>query len=134
MSKNSKFTSLADLAALTGRPAPEPAQEPTASSNLVYSTASGRISHDDKPQRVIADGKTVRVQREKNGRGGKMVTVVRGLPLNDDQLSQLLRELKGRLGGGGTVKEGNLELQGDHRDKLVALLNERGYPAKAAGG
>ena len=83
---------------------------------------------------AIPDGKAVRVMREKNGRGGKVVTVVRGLPLADEALATLLKELKGKLGGGGTVKEGDLELQGDHRDRLVALLNERGFKAKAAGG
>lgn len=134
MSKNIKLGSLADLAALTGKPAPIPTASAPASADLVYSTASGRIEAPTATERTIPDGKAVRVMREKNGRGGKVVTVVRGLPLADEALAALLKELKGRLGGGGTVKEGELELQGDHRDRLVALLNERGFKAKAAGG
>lgn len=134
MSKNIKLGSLAELAALTGKPAPQPATSAPAGADLVYSTASGRIDAPAAAARAIPDGKAVRVMREKNGRGGKVVTVVRGLPLADEALAALLKELKGKLGGGGTVKEGDLELQGDHRDRLVALLNERGFKAKAAGG
>lgn len=134
MSKNIKLGSLADLAALTGKPAPTPTSSTPAGADLVYSTASGRIEAPAAVARAIPDGKAVRVMREKNGRGGKVVTVVRGLPLTDEALATLLKELKGKLGGGGTVKEGDLELQGDHRDRLVALLNERGFKAKAAGG
>lgn len=134
MSKNIKLGSLAELAALTGKPAPEPTASAPSGADLVYSTASGRIEAPAPAARTIPDGKAVRVMREKNGRGGKVVTVVRGLPLADEALATLLKELKGKLGGGGTVKEGDLELQGDHRDRLVALLNERGFKAKAAGG
>lgn len=130
---NNKLTSFADLAALTGAAPVAVAPRPT-SADLVYATGIGRIDPPPAVARPLADGKSVRVQREKQGRGGKVVTVVRGLPLDDAALALLLKELKGRLGGGGCVKEGQLELQGDHRDRLVALLNERGFAAKASGG
>ena len=130
---NNKLTSFADLAALTGAK-PVIAEPRPVAADLVYATGIGRIEPQLAAARPIADGKSVRVQREKQGRGGKVVTVVRGLPLDDAALALLLKELKGKLGGGGCVKEGQLELQGDHRDRLVALLNERGFAAKASGG
>lgn len=74
-----------------------------------------------------------RVQRERRA-GGKTVTVVRGLDPAATDLAALLKELKTALGAGGTVKEDRIELQGDHRDRVVAILREKGYPAKAAGG
>ena len=135
---NKKLGSFAELAALTGTPAaaisPATAAQRPLSADLVYATDVGRIAAPAATTRPIADGKCVRVQREKQGRGGKVVTVVRGLPLDDAALAQLLKELKSKLGGGGCVKEGQLELQGDHRERLVLLLNERGYAAKASGG
>lgn len=74
-----------------------------------------------------------RVRREK--RRGKLVTVVAGLDPKASDAAALLKELRSALGCGGTLTdEHELELQGDHRDKLVALLIARGYPAKAAGG
>jgi translation initiation factor 1 len=72
------------------------------------------------------------VRREK--RRGKMVTVVAGLDAKAADLPGLLKELRAKFGTGGTIAEGELELQGDHRDKVVALLVERGFKAKAAGG
>ncbi len=73
-----------------------------------------------------------RVRREK--RRGKVVTVIAGLDPKASDLTGLLKELRTKFGTGGTIAEGELELQGDHRDKVVALLVERGYPAKPAGG
>lgn len=131
---NKKLNSFADLAALTGAEPVAVTPRPASGSDLVYATGIGRIDAPPAAARAIADGKSVRVQREKQGRGGKVVTVVRGLPLDDGALALLLKELKGKLGGGGCVKEGQLELQGDHRERLVALLNERGFAAKASGG
>lgn len=74
-----------------------------------------------------------RVRREK--RRGKMTTVIAGLDLKQNALKELLQELKPKLGAGGTVNDDNeIEIQGDHRDKLVELLKSRGYQVKAAGG
>jgi len=72
----------------------------------------------------------VRVGRETKGRKGKGVTVITGLPLDDEGLRRLARELKQRCGTGGTVKNGVIEIQGDHRDMLVEELAKRGYKPK----
>ncbi len=76
----------------------------------------------------------VRVGRQTQGRKGKGVTVITGLPLAEAALLDLARELKQRCGTGGTVKDGVIEIQGDHRDTLVEELTRRGYAAKRSGG
>jgi translation initiation factor 1 len=76
----------------------------------------------------------VRVGRETKGRKGKGVTVVSGLPLTGDELQDLATRLKKRCGSGGTVHEGVIEIQGDHRDALVAELAKLGYLARRSGG
>jgi translation initiation factor 1 len=76
----------------------------------------------------------VRVGRETAGRRGKGVTIVADLPLNQEGLAELAAKLKTRLGTGGTVKDGRIEIQGDHRDRIVAELEALGYRAKRAGG
>ncbi len=81
-----------------------------------------------------ASGGAVRVVRQTAGRNGKAASVITGLPLNDEQLAQLAAELKRRCGSGGGVKDGNIEIQGEHRDTLVAELIKRGFAAKRAGG
>ena len=76
----------------------------------------------------------VRVSRQTQGRGGKAVTLITGLPLGAEALATLAGELKRRCGSGGTVREGAIEIQGEHRDTLVAELQRRGYAAKRSGG
>lgn len=76
----------------------------------------------------------VRVGREVAGRGGKGVTVVTGLVLPPAELEALAGELKRSCGAGGAVRNGRIEIQGEHRDRLVAELVRRGYPARRAGG
>jgi translation initiation factor 1 len=76
----------------------------------------------------------VRVARQVAGRGGKIVSVISGLPLNDAQLAALATELKRRCGSGGGVQAGNIEIQGEHRELLVAELIKRGFGAKRSGG
>ena len=72
--------------------------------------------------------------RSTAGRGGKAVSVITGLPLDEAALEALAKLLKQACGTGGTVKDGNIEIQGEHRDRLVAELVKRGFPAKKAGG
>jgi len=79
-------------------------------------------------------GAVVRVERQTKGRRGRGVTAVTGLPLSQPDLARLAKELKRRCGSGGTVKDGVIEVQGDHRDTLVAELERRGYTVKRAGG
>ena len=76
----------------------------------------------------------VRVGRQTKGRKGSGVTVITGLPLSAAELSELAGDLKRRCGSGGTVRDGTIEIQGDHRDLLVAELGARGWPAKRSGG
>lgn len=113
-------------------------------SRLVYSTESGRICPDcsrpvagcvcRKGSGVPTGDGIVRVRRETKGRGGKTVTVVTGIPLDETGIKALAGELKRRCGSGGTVTGGAVEIQGDHRELLLAELTRRGYRVKLAGG
>jgi translation initiation factor 1 len=76
----------------------------------------------------------IRVSRETAGRGGKGVTVITGLPLNADQLAELAGQLKRCCGAGGAARSGRIEIQGEHRDRIVAELARLGYDAMRAGG
>jgi translation initiation factor 1 len=115
-----------------------------AEGGLVYSTDSGRMCPGCRQpvtacQCVTSAGPKntdgiVRVSRETQGRKGKGVTVIRGLPLNIDALDKTARELKAACGSGGTVKDGVIEIQGDHRDRVVLFLQAAGWTVKRAGG
>ncbi len=83
--------------------------------------------------RPAGDG-VVRVLRQTQGRRGKGVTLVTGVPLDSERLMTLAAELKKRCGSGGTVRDGVIEIQGDHRDLLVGLLAQHGWTVKRAGG
>jgi translation initiation factor 1 len=76
----------------------------------------------------------IRVAREVAGRGGKGVTVITGLPLKSDELEALATQLKRSCGAGGAVRGDKIEIQGEHRDRLLAELIKLGYDAKRAGG
>ena len=82
---------------------------------------------------VAGDG-SVRVSRQSKGRGGKTVTLVKGLALDAAALAALAKQLRTACGAGGTVKDGVLEVQGDHCDTILAALKKHGYNAKQAGG
>lgn len=114
-----------------------------ANAGLVYSTEAGRMCPGCR-QPVAAcicnakpipkgDG-VVRVSRETKGRGGKAVTLVKGLALDDAALQAMGKQLKAACGSGGTVKDGVIEVQGDHCDKVVAQLKQQGLTVKRAGG
>lgn len=117
-----------------------------ATGGLVYSTEAGRMcpacrqpvarcacKRAGTPATPAGDG-VVRVSRETKGRGGKAVTLVRGVALDADALAELGKQLKAACGSGGTVKDGVIEVQGDHCDKVMALLKTRGHVVKRAGG
>ncbi|MDB5956045.1 translation initiation factor Sui1 [Ramlibacter sp.] len=117
--------------------------KPRSSGGLVYSTDHGRmcpacrhpLAHCTCRQAAAPEGDgIVRVQRETKGRGGKAVTVVRGAPVDAAGLLKLGQELKAACGSGGTVKDGNIEVQGEHVEKVVALLQQRGWQVKRSGG
>ncbi|HPH97928.1 MAG TPA: translation initiation factor Sui1 [Anaerolineaceae bacterium] len=110
----------------------------------VYSTESGRICPQcGRPQadctckkqaaRPQGDG-IARIFRDAKGRKGKTVTLITGLPLDEEALRKLLSDLKRMCGTGGAVKDGALEIQGDHRDVIFDELKKRGFAVKKAGG
>ena len=108
----------------------------------MYSTRGGRVrqpeehpSNSDRPpaKSPVPNDGVIRIFRERGGRNGKVVTVVRGLPPGAALLA-LAANLKRICGAGGTVKDGVLEIQGDHRDRLAGDLRTRGYTVKLAGG
>jgi len=83
---------------------------------------------------VPASDGIVRVSRETKGRGGKAVTVVKGLALDAAALAQLGKQLKAACGSGGTVKDGVIEVQGDHCERVIETLKQQGWVVKRAGG
>ena len=86
-----------------------------------------------KKEAPVGDGR-VRVRREVSGRKGKTVTAVRGVPLAEAELRALAKHIKQRSGTGGTVKDGVIEIQGDHVATVIEALRDRGYDAKQGGG
>lgn len=101
---------------------------------LVYSTETGRISPEKpKAERPKGDG-IVRIQRQTSGRKGKGVCIITGVELDDKGLMSLASELKRRSGCGGSVKDGIIEIQGDNRDQLKQMLEQKGFTVKLAGG
>jgi translation initiation factor 1 len=118
-------------------------------SRLVYSTERGQIADTgaDKPRKSgrrkkdkapsvpsVPDDGVVRLSRSSKGRKGKGVTLITGIPLKGDALKELARELKQKCGSGGTLRGDVVEIQGDHRDALLAEITKRGYTVKKAGG
>jgi translation initiation factor 1 len=107
-------------------------------SRLVYSSGDGdQRKRARKPAEEVFDAQlprdgVVRIFRGKGGRGGKAMSVVRGLPPR--HLDAVAKDLKKHCGSGGTVKDGAVEIQGDHREKIAMRLQAQGYVVKLAGG
>ncbi len=109
---------------------------------VVYSTEEGMLSKPmqkkHRPSKKISapspirnpNKAGIRIHRESKGRGGKCVSIITGLSLNDSALKTLLKRLKSQLGTGGSVKKNTLEIQGDKRDKLLILLAKEGFKGK----
>lgn len=122
-----------------------PALKPKGPGGLVYSTDGGRMCPVcRRPVAACAcasqrrgappgDG-VVRISRETKGRGGKTVTLVRGLALDAAALVRVAQQLKAACGCGGTVKDGVIEVQGEHRDRIAQFLSAQGHTVKRAGG
>ena len=117
-------------------------------SRLVYSTETGRIcpkcqspisackckkKRTDSKSQIKSDG-IIRIRREVKGRKGKTVTTITGFDLDDKALNLLSKQLKQHCGTGGSVKDGVVIIQGDHRDTIKSLLEGQGYLVKLAGG
>ncbi len=115
----------------------------SSNSRPVYSTEAGRLCPGcgkalaacvcKQKTGPLGDG-NVKVRRETGGRGGKTVTAVRGLPLDEAALQQLAKQLKAACGTGGTCKDGVVEIQGDQVERVMAWLTSKGYTPKRAGG
>lgn len=112
---------------------------------LVYSTDDGRMCPACRrpiaacacaAKRAVAPSSAgiVRVSRETRGRGGKTVTLVRGVDLEADALAALGKRLRSACGAGGTLRDGVIEIQGEHRERIVALLAAQGFSVKRAEG
>jgi translation initiation factor 1 len=114
--------------------------------SIVYSTGVGRmcpgcrrplahcVCKSAAAAALRADAGKVRVSRQTHSRAGKAVTLISGLPLAAAQLAALASDLKRYCGSGGTVRDGAIELQGEHRDAVVAELQRRGFAARRSGG
>ena len=115
---------------------------------LVYSTATGRIcpscqkpvsectykKKKSKPQTNIKYDDIIRIRRETKGRKGKTVTTISGFKLDSHELRRLAAQLKRRCGTGGSVKDGIIIIQGDHRETVLSELKRKEYTVKLAGG
>ncbi len=106
----------------------------TARGVVLRHTPSASPRSTASPAGAPAGPARVQVGREIAGRGGKAVSVIVGLPLGGTELETLGRELKKLCGAGGAVRAGRIEIQGEHRDRLVAELCRRGWEAKRSGG
>ena len=104
----------------------------------VWSSEQGDLRKKDQApadlQSVPRQQQTSYLHRESAGRGGKAVTLVKNLVLSAEEVKSLAKRLKQECGTGGTVKDGVIEIQGEHREKIAALLSKLGYKVKIAGG
>lgn len=104
-------------------------------SRLVYSTDVGRIKPTENPKaKKPTSDSIIRISREKKGRGGKEVSIISGFNLDASELKAMSKKLKQLCGTGGTVKDGVIEIQGDHRDKLADFIRKAGHETKLSGG
>ena len=111
---------------------------PDEKSKLVYST-DRPVSRKEKPietpqASVPAAQQKVTVRLDRKGRGGKTVTVIDGLKISQKKMEELLRQLKSKLGTGGTIKEKSLEIQGDHLEIVMSALQTMGFSPRRSGG
>ena len=97
--------------------------------NLTPIPSPARIGESLPPQQ-----QTAYLHRESGGRGGKIVSVVRNLVLSEEDLKSLAKKLKQECGSGGTIKDGTIEIQGEHRQRMAEVLQKLGYKVKIAGG
>ena len=126
--KNSTLKGLAGLGQLSGLVVTPTSPEDAAAAEAAKVAAADKAAQSQRAKDVV------RVHRETKGRGGKAVSLIKGISMADNELQALGKQLKTACGSGGTVKDGVIEVQGDHGDRLVELLKAQGYNAKRAGG
>jgi translation initiation factor 1 len=105
--------------------------------NIVYSTNKDFQSQEDDNESIDnlpPSSQMLKIWLEKNGRGGKIASIVKGFMGSEEELDKLAKILKTKCGVGGSVKDGEILIQGEHRDKILKILTELGYQAKKAGG
>ncbi len=119
------------------KPAKPKASSAQATERVVYSEF-GNPTHSDALQRGTPDlppnQQHLRVEASRAGRKGKTVTIIRGFQASSETMTDVLKQLKAQCGAGGTLKENEIEIQGDHKQKIVEFLIKLGYKAKASGG
>ena len=107
-------------------------------SKTVWSSNDGDMRKTEKSaaemKSLPAQQQTIYLHRQSGGRGGKIVTLVKGLVLSEDDIKSLAKRLKNECGTGGTVKDSVIEIQGEHRQKIAVVLQKLGYKVKIAGG
>jgi len=104
--------------------------------SVVYSTNQNYDYQygNDEEETLAPNEQDLRIWLDKKQRGGKVASVVKGFIGSDDDLKDLAKTLKSKCGVGGSAKEGEIIIQGDHRDKILKILTESGFKAKKAGG
>ena len=111
---------------------------PDDNSKLVYSTGQsvprkGNKVKKDTSTNLPPSQQKVIVRLDRKGRGGKSVTIVEGIQLPQKEMQSLIKQLKAKLGTGGAIKEGSIEIQGEHCDKIIPVLEKMGYRPKRSG-
>jgi translation initiation factor 1 len=121
----------------SNKPSGSSGHNPTERPRVVYSEF-GPSANDDALERAVPDlppnQQNLRVQASRAGRKGKTVTVITGFQARPETLNALLKQLKAQCGTGGTLKDDILEIQGDHKQKILQILVGLGYKAKISGG
>ena len=110
---------------------------PKNENNTVWSSEQGDLRRQTQTTNITSlppQQQTVYLHRESSGRNGKAVTLVKKLILSEDALKVLAKKLKQVCGTGGTIKDGIIEIQGEHREKIADVLQKLGYKVKVAGG
>ena len=111
---------------------------PKNENNIVWSSEQGDLRKQTQTSAhaasLLPQQQTIYLHRESSGRAGKAVTLVKKLSLSEDDLKALAKKLKQECGTGGTIKDGIIEIQGEHREKIADVLQKLGYKVKIAGG
>ncbi|MGQ1909622.1 translation initiation factor [Marinifilum sp. RC60d5] len=105
--------------------------------NIVYSTNPNynyEYDEEQEQESIPNNQQTLRVLLDKKQRKGKVVTLIEGFKGSSDDLKELGKKLKTKCGGGGSAKDGEILIQGDHRDKIMDMLKADGYKVKRVGG